>query len=137
MNTETEEEMNDCGDTSFNSLDDFVVSDNEDISYQETSDAETEPEKAPTPPPPKSTRKRLIRGRRPNSDTDSKGLSGNPLKAPFAPEAKIDAIKFHPTPKETPKHLFQDDLHLSTKLNKLVLDDDNEPASQLETDTSP
>lgn len=137
MNTEPEEEDG-CGDNSFNSLDDFVVSDNEDVSYQETSDSETEPEKAPTPPPPpKSTRKRLMRGRKPNSNTDPKGLNGNPLKAPFAPEAKIDAIKFHPTPKGTPKHLFQEDLHLSTKLNKLVLDDDNEPASQLETDTSP
>lgn len=137
MNAETEEE-DDVGDNSFNSLEDFVVSDNEDISYHETSESETEPEKAPTPPPPTSTRKRLMRGRKPSPDTVPKGPNGDPLKAPSPVEAKTsDAIKSHSTPKETPKHVFQDDLHLSTKLNKLVLDDDNEPASQLETDTPP
>jgi hypothetical protein len=138
LHSETEEE-NDCGNNSVNSLEDFIVSDNEDISYHETSDSETEPEKAPTPPhPPKSTRKRLLRGRRPNGATDSEGLKSNPLKAPFPLESKIpDAIQSHSTPKEMPKNLFHDDFQLSSKLTKLVLDDGNESASQLETDTPP
>jgi hypothetical protein len=133
------EEEDDCGNDSLNSLEDFVVSDNEDISYHETSDPETEPEKAPTPPPPpKSTRKRLLRGRRPIGATDSEGPKSNPLKAPFPLETKIsDAIKSHSIPKEVPKHLFHADFYLSSKLTKLVLDDDNESASQLETDTPP
>jgi hypothetical protein len=61
--SETEEE---CEDNSFDSLDDFIVSDNEDLSFHETSTSETEDEKIRSPPPPpKSTRKRLMRGRRP------------------------------------------------------------------------
>lgn len=139
LNTDTEEEDN-CGDNSFDSLDEFIVSDNEEISYHETSDSETEDEKAPTPPPPppQSTRKRLMTGRRPNSDTGKKELNENPPKAPFALEVKLtDAIKSHTTTKDTSKHRFQDDLHLSPKLDKLNLEDDNEPASQWETDPAP
>lgn len=140
MHSETEEEE-DYGNDSFNSLEDFVVSDNEDISYHETSHSETEPEpeKAPTPsPPPKSTRKRLLRGRRPNAGILKKGLNENSLTAPIPLETKIpDAIKSHFTPKESPKHLFQDDLHLSSKLNELALDDDAEPASRRMTESPP
>ncbi|KAJ5125381.1 BolA protein [Penicillium atrosanguineum] len=138
IHSETEEE-DDCGNYSLDSLEDFIVSDNEDISYHETSQSETEPEKAPTPPPPpKSTRKRLLRGRKPNTGTNTKVLNDNPLKAPFPLETKIsDAIKSHSSPMEAPKHLFQDDFHLSSKLNELILGDGNESAAQLETVTSP
>lgn len=139
LNTDTEEEDN-CEDNSFDSLDEFIVSDNEEISYHETSDSETEDEKAPTlpPPPPRSTRKRLMTGKRPNSDTGKKGLNENSPKAPFRLEAKIPgAIKSHTTPKNTSKHRFQDDLHLSPKLDKLNLEDDNEPASRWKTDPAP
>ncbi|KAJ5662414.1 uncharacterized protein N7477_010030 [Penicillium maclennaniae] len=134
--SETEEE-DDCGNNSFDSLEDFIVSDNEDISYHETSHSETESEKAPTPPPPKSTRKRLLRGIKPKTGTLKKDLEENSRGAPFLLETRIsDAIKSRSTPKEAPRHLLQDDFQLSSKLNELHLDTENEPA-QLGADTSP
>ncbi|CAG7919820.1 unnamed protein product [Penicillium olsonii] len=60
-------------DDSFDSLDDFIVSDNEEPSSHEESDHETpDTEEEPTPPPSpaKSPRKRLLRGRRPPSETE-------------------------------------------------------------------
>jgi hypothetical protein len=53
---------------SFDSLDDFIVSDDNELSYHEISengDSETEAEMRPSPSPERSPRKRLIRGRRP------------------------------------------------------------------------
>ena len=69
---EQEEEIEDQGfDDSFDSLDDFIVSDNEELSSYEASDHETpETEDEPTPAasPIRSPRKRLMRGRRPASE---------------------------------------------------------------------
>lgn len=72
-NEDEDENEEDAGDTSFDSLDDFIVSDNEEISFhsaaESASDSEAEIQKSSAPPsplsPPKSTRRRLIRGRRP------------------------------------------------------------------------
>lgn len=130
--SETEE---DCEDNSFDSLDDFIVSDNEDLSFHETSNSETEHEEPPSPPPPpKTTRKRLMRGRRPDADSDKKPLDDRLPKAPFRLEPRIPkALSISSSPGDSPKHVSQEDLNLSTKLNFLNLNGDNEPASQLET----
>ena len=59
---------------SSDSLDGFIVSDNEEISSFETSDSETadiEAEPSPAPSPVRSPRKRLMRGRRPISEAES------------------------------------------------------------------
>ncbi|KAJ5770066.1 uncharacterized protein N7511_002117 [Penicillium nucicola] len=53
---------------SFDSLDDFIVSDDNEVSYHgnsENEDSETEPEIIMPPSPQRSPRKRLMRGRRP------------------------------------------------------------------------
>ena len=139
LSPETETADEDCGDNSFDSLEDFIVSDNDEPSYHETSDSETEDEKSPAPsPPPKPTRKRLMRGRRPGGDQETKELKDSSVKESFSLSPKIpDAVNLHSAPSESPRHGFQDsqeDLHLSTKLNELNIDDDNGPASQLETD---
>lgn len=130
--SETEE---DCVDNSFDSLDDFIVSDNEDLSFHETSNSETEDEKIPTPPPPpKSTRKRLMRGRRPDADTDKKALKTTSLKAPFRLEPQIpETLRLSSSTESSPKHVSQEDFNLTSKLKSLDLDGDNEPTSQLET----
>ncbi|KAI2730427.1 hypothetical protein CBS147332_2279 [Penicillium roqueforti] len=59
---------------SSDSLDGFIVSDNEELSSFETSDSETadiEAEPSPVPSPVRSPRKRLMRGRRPISEAES------------------------------------------------------------------
>ncbi|CAI7576510.1 unnamed protein product [Penicillium viridicatum] len=59
---------------SSDSLDGFIVSDNEELSSIETSDPETpdtEDEPSPAPSPVRSPRKRLMRGRRPISEAES------------------------------------------------------------------
>jgi hypothetical protein len=59
---------------SSDSLDGFIVSDNDEPSFFETSDSETantEDEPSPAPSPVRSPRKRLLRGRRPVSDAES------------------------------------------------------------------
>jgi hypothetical protein len=125
----------DSEDNSFDSLDDFIVSDNEDLSFHETSNAETEDEKIPSPPPPpKSTRKRLMRGRRPDADTDKKPLENKSLKAPFRLESKIpETLRLSSLTESSSKHTFQEDVNLTSKLKLLDLNGDNEPPSQLET----
>lgn len=130
--SETEE---DCEDNSFDSLDDFIVSDNEDLSFHETSNSETEDEKIPSPPPPpKSTRKRLMRGRRPDADTDKKALKNTSLKAPFRLELKTpETLRLSSSTESSPKHVSQEDFNITSKLKSLDLDGDNEPTSQLET----
>lgn len=76
------EEEDATSETSFDSLDDFVVSDNDEISYHASSDSESEEEKAPTPP--KAARKRLLRGRKPPSNigtaTSSRNASASPSR---------------------------------------------------------
>lgn len=130
--SETEE---DSEDNSFDSLDDFIVSDNEDPSFHETSASETEDEVPASPPPlPKSTRKRLIRGRRPDSDTDKTPLNDILPKAPFRLEPRVPQTpRLCTVDEDSPKQVSQEDLNLSTKLNSLNINGDNEPATQLET----
>lgn len=135
VSPQTESAGEDCGDSSFNSLDDFIVSDNDEPSYNETSDSETEVEKNSTPsPPPKSTRRRLMRGRKPDRSMGETGHECSVVNGPFFLNPKVpDSVKSSAV-KDSPRHLFQDDLHLSTKLNELRIDDNNATSSQLETD---
>ncbi|KAJ5353184.1 hypothetical protein N7452_002158 [Penicillium brevicompactum] len=74
MHEDQEEESDQQSlDDSLGSLDDFIVSDNEEPSSHEESDHETpDTEEEPTPPPSpvRSPRKRLMRGRRPPSETE-------------------------------------------------------------------
>lgn len=129
------EEEDTCEGDSFDSLDDFIVSDNEEISYHETSDSETEEEKAPAPPPPTSTRKRLMRGRRPTSKVENKASNGASPRT--SPAMDLDTMKPPSTSKATRKQLPQDDLNLSSQLDKLNLEDGNDQASQPETKSNP
>ncbi|KAJ5976169.1 hypothetical protein N7481_009876 [Penicillium waksmanii] len=125
-----------CGDNGFESLDEFVVSDNDEVSYHETSDPETEEEKAPTPAaPPKSARKKLMRGRRPNTEAEVESAK-NP-----EPKSELNLKPNDPRTIKTPtksrhntQKLSHGDFDLSTHFRTLELDDDNGPASQLETD---
>ncbi|KAJ5107850.1 hypothetical protein N7456_004525 [Penicillium angulare] len=110
----------DAGDSSFNSLDDFVVSDDDEVSYHETSDSEpeVEPEVKPksiSPPPPPSTRKRLMRGRRPNSYNEEKHQESSPLAEASLPSS----LKGSPSPDQQ----IQEDLRLSTTLEDLSIQD--------------
>jgi hypothetical protein len=124
----------DCGDNSFNSLEDFIVSDNEDLSFHETSNSETEDEKALSPPsPPKSTRKRLMRGRRPDADAHKIPLKDESLKASFRLEPKIPETLRLSSTEDSPRPVSQGDLNLYTKLKSLDLNGDNVPFSHLET----
>ncbi|KAJ5638126.1 hypothetical protein N7490_008005 [Penicillium lividum] len=136
LSPEVEEE--EFGDNSLASLDDFIVSDNEEPSYHETSDSETEVQKNPTPPPPpKSARKRLIRGRRPGINTEKNLERCSSPSDSFGLEVKLpDSVKLPSSLPVNPKHKFQDDLDLSTKLGDMELNLDNELTSQLDTDSS-
>lgn len=117
------------GDDSFDSIDDFIVSDNDDVSYYETSDSETEEEKAPTPPPPKSTRKRLMRGRKPASHTEERVSEDS--CTPSRPDGtSLDSTASPTTAKAERKHSAQEDLNLASKLNELNLEEGHGPSSK-------
>ncbi|OQE13447.1 hypothetical protein PENFLA_c048G10068 [Penicillium flavigenum] len=76
---------------SSDSLDGFIVSDNDEPSFFETSDSETadtEDEPSPAPSPVRSPRKRLIRGRRPISEAESNTTADE--------EAAMEAAKLSP-----------------------------------------
>ncbi|KAF3388715.1 hypothetical protein F1880_004349 [Penicillium rolfsii] len=132
--SETEE---DCEDNSFDSLDDFIVSDNEDLTFYETSNSETEDEKIPSPPPPpKSTRKRLMRGRRPDADAEKSPLKNTPPKASFRREPKYsETLRLSSSTESSPKPMSQEDFSLTSKLKSLDLNGSNESISQLETES--
>lgn len=124
VNSDNEEDN--VGDDTFDSIDDFIVSDNDEISYHETSDSETEEEKAPTPPPPRSNRKRLIRGRKPASRTES-----GSDEASLTTCSRRDVASLGPTgppaiPKVERKHSVQEDLNLASKLNDLNLEEEQD-----------
>ncbi|KAJ5659558.1 hypothetical protein N7507_006009 [Penicillium longicatenatum] len=129
----------DLGDNSFASLDDFIVSDNEELSYHETSDSETEVQKNLTPsPPPKTTRKRLMRGRRPAFNLNQNVNRNASPSDSFRLEVKLpDSVKLPSSPPMNPRHAIQDGLDLSKQMKDLELNGDNEPTSQVEPDATP
>ncbi|KAJ5640560.1 hypothetical protein N7528_000185 [Penicillium herquei] len=131
------EDTENFGDNSFNSLDDFIVSDNEDISYQEASEPEVEIEvqrNATPSPPPKPSRRRLVRGRRPGSqkeETEQDSWKEDSL----ALEVKIpESVKI---PSSTTQ-VLQDANDLSIKLGGLNIDEDSKKKPRTGTkDTRP
>jgi hypothetical protein len=83
---------------SFDSLDDFIVSDDNELSYHEISengDSETEAEMRPSPSPERSPRKRLIRGRRPipQRETNMEEESLSIEEAQSSPKYKASSLK--------------------------------------------
>lgn len=141
------EEGDECShDNSFDSLDGFIVSDNEEISYYDTSDAETDNEKEiqetmtpsspppppPSPPQPKTTRRRLIRGRRPTAREEPREES--PFRqAPLHLEPSTNLLSL--TSESNTRELFHDDFDISERVKHLNLNDDNDPSSsQLKRD---
>ncbi|KAJ5086862.1 hypothetical protein NUU61_008169 [Penicillium alfredii] len=121
-----------------NSLDDFIVSDNEELSYDETSDSETDDQVAPPPSPPtQSPRKRLLRGRRPNTEADEIKDSATPSSPkehiPLEPSLP-ELIKTRATKLDTkPRRLFQHN-SIAKGYDQIPLDEDNEPLPPLETE---
>ncbi|KAL4892624.1 SprT-like family-domain-containing protein [Aspergillus ambiguus] len=126
-------------DNSFNSMDDFVVSDSEEPSFRETSDddqAEDEDitiKKLPTPKP----KKRLIKGRRPSPEEELKrALQNSPQKGNFLLEPSLPAEIVRLSPEKS-RRFFQDRNKVAEKMNDLSLDvesDDDDPSSQLQQD---
>ncbi|KAJ5935454.1 hypothetical protein N7466_005001 [Penicillium verhagenii] len=138
LSPEVEDE--DSGNDSFASLEDFIVSDNEELSSHETSDSETEEvQRDPTPSPPRtSPRKRLMRGRRPGFNLDQNVESKYTPSEPFHIEVKLPgSVKLPSNPPVRSNETLQDDLDLSTKLEDLELNGDNESTFQVETESTP
>ncbi|PYI02641.1 hypothetical protein BO78DRAFT_472462 [Aspergillus sclerotiicarbonarius CBS 121057] len=129
--TESDNEESENG---FDSMDDFIVSDNEEVSYHETSDDETPEEegqeKQPTPSPPR-TRKRLMRGKWPTPEIEPT-LPDSSHKETLHMEPSLPATMTRAVPKldPKPKKLFQNELDVLDRLNDLRLD--NGEPSQLE-----
>ena len=124
---ETEvEDPDDSEDNGFDSMDDFVVSDNEEVSFNESSGSETEEEKAPSPPP--QPKRRLFRGRRPAPKPESEPEKVEEAKKqrevpPYREQSPIEDTM--PPLKSDPKHtqLSQKSLNITDKLNNLNLED--------------
>ncbi|KAJ5871479.1 uncharacterized protein N7529_003832 [Penicillium soppii] len=97
-----EEEIEDQGlDDSFDSIDDFIVSDNEELSSHEASDHETpntEDEPTPAASPIRSPRKRLLRGRKPAAETEPRVLAHEkPSMETTDSELELDNTTCKPT----------------------------------------
>lgn len=137
---ETEEEdPDDSEDNGFDSMDDFIVSDNEDVNFNNgSSGSETEEEKAPSPPP--QPKRRLFRGRRPAPKPESESESESESEPESEPEEVEDAKKPREVPlykeqsptedtmpplRSDPKHtqLSQKSLNITDKLSDLNLED--------------
>lgn len=126
-------DASDTAENAFDSMDDFIVSDNEELSYYEASEAETD-DAAPPPPPP--TRRRLFRGRRPDPEAEIR----QELESP----SQIEALRLEPSlcsklaipplgSDSLPKEVSQDELNVDEKMTRLSLDN-NHASSQLEKD---
>ncbi|KKK25041.1 hypothetical protein AOCH_003061 [Aspergillus ochraceoroseus] len=130
---------------SFNSLEDFIVSDNEELSYHETSGDETEEERQhrepqspppPPPPPPLPPRRRLFRGRRADPTVElEKALLESAKNPDLRLEPSLPAAITIPSPTRNriPRKLFQNHTEVSEKMDRLKLDD-FDPSSQLQQD---
>ncbi|KAL3479521.1 SprT-like family-domain-containing protein [Aspergillus californicus] len=140
---ESEEENDDDDDDeddSFNSLDEFIVSDNEELSYKGTSDEETEEEEEEhkaSPSPPPTQRRRLMRGRRPDSTAELETALRESLQRPeirLQPSLPASIARHSPSPDRIPRRrLFQKETDMSVKMDRLKLED-NDPSSQLQLD---
>lgn len=102
MHEYQEEESDDQGhDDSIGSLEDFIVSDNEEPSSNEESDHETpdtEEEPSPPPSPVRSPRKRLMRGRKPPSEPEPTSTTHTPPSAEPERSNTLDKLSRAGTP---------------------------------------
>ncbi|PLB50229.1 hypothetical protein P170DRAFT_463487 [Aspergillus steynii IBT 23096] len=137
-------EDEDSEDNGFGSLDEFIVSDNEEPSYHETSDNETEDERVQEIPSFKPKRK-LMRGRRPNPEAELLKRLQHPspkddlrlepslpaaITLPPSPERKSE-WKNESEPEQESEEPSQDDVNFSEKMHHLSLED-NDPSAQLQ-----
>ncbi|KAL2785192.1 SprT-like family-domain-containing protein [Aspergillus keveii] len=129
------ESENESDNDSFDSLDDFIVSDNDEVSSHASSSSEDETEeeqhKVATPP---TQRRRLFRGRRPNPAVELENALHEIARRPnLRLEPSLPAAIASPSlrPDRVSRKLFQADV--SEKMNKLRIEDDG-PSSQLQND---
>lgn len=128
---EEEEEEESSSDESSDSLDGFIVSDNEEISYYDTSGLGTDDESPPSvpssPPPIKPAKRRSTKESRPPRKKETKELLVDtpPRQASLNLEPSLpEAIRL--TPDRKAKDIFHNDLNISRKLDILNLDDDDD-----------
>lgn len=121
-----EEDPDDSEDNGFDSMDDFIVSDNEDVNFNGSSGSETEEEKAPSPRP--QPKRRLLRGRRPapkpESEPEEVEDAKKPREVPLYKEQSPTEDTMPPL-RSDPKHtqLSQKSLNITDKLSDLNLED--------------
>lgn len=134
----------DSEDNDFDSLDEFIVSDNEEPSYHETSHNETEEELIQEIPQSKPKRK-LMRGRRPNPEAELlKALQCSSHKDDLRLEPSLPAaITLPPSPERNrgwntltqpergSEEPSQNEVNFSDKMHHLSLED-NDPSLQLQ-----
>lgn len=140
---ETEEE--DSGDSEDNGsdLEGFIVSDDEDVSFNDASENDSAEEEKISSPPPKP-RRRLMRGRRPGSTEEPKPepkpepeLREPKRKSWTVPKEKSPAMNIMPSsePGPTSMRLSQESFNINEELDNLSLgDNDIDPSSQLFND---
>ena len=135
--TEGEEEEvggADSDDNGFDSLDDFIVSDNEELSYHGGSESEDEVEVPSPPQPPPTTRRRLFRGRRPDSDGEAKEELEQPSqkKEPSLESLRLSESTLPSLMSDSEsKEVSQNGLNIAEEMDSLSLEN-NDPSSQLE-----
>lgn len=139
---ETDEEESGDSEDNGSDLEGFIVSDDEDVSFNEASENESTEEEEKIPSPPPKPRRRLMRGRRPGSTEESKAEPEPELKEPRrktwkAPKEQSFIMDTMPTldPGLTSTRLSQESFNINEELDNLNLDDnDNDPSSQLFSD---
>ncbi|KAE8356886.1 SprT-like family-domain-containing protein, partial [Aspergillus coremiiformis] len=123
----SEDEESDDG---FNSLDDFIVSDNEEPTHHETSGGESEPEEINKAPSPPRVKRRLVRGRRPNPEAEIKRALESSIHSGLRLEPSLPAAVSMPSsdPQASPRKLFRNTSKIDEKMNRVDLEDDRTPA---------
>lgn len=124
----------DSDDNGFDSLDDFIVSDNEELSYHGGSESEDEVDVPSPPQPPPTTRRRLFRGRRPDSDGEAKEELEQPSqkKEPSLGSSRLSESTLPSLMSDSEsKEVSQNGLNIAEEMDSLSLEN-NDPSSQLE-----
>jgi hypothetical protein len=134
-------------DDGFNSLDDFIASDNDQPSSHEASGGESEKEETRKAPSPPRVKRRLVKGRRPNPEAEIKRALETSAHSILRLEPSLPAAFSIPSPDKeaSPRKLFRDTSNVEEKMNSLDLEvdeaqvedeieDDDDPSSQLQQD---
>lgn len=149
---ETEEEESGDSEDNGSDLEGFIVSDDEDVSFNDASENESAEEEEKIPSPPPKPRRRLMRGRRPGSTEESKSKPESKPEPEPEPELKETRRKSWKVPKErspimdtmpsldpgpTSTRLSQENFNINEELDNLNLGgNDIDPSSQLFNDLS-